>query len=191
VAPYHQMVGLLVAQKQFADAIAYAERAKGRALLDVLIGGRVNITRAMTAPETRARAAISSTSSPPSPPDAVGTVKSASDEPRLAELRGQLERHGSRTMTFRLTLCHPSPAEGPARAGQAGDRWRRPDTSSGWTLPRCSSTWWAEEKSYLFVLTRRSGSDEVDLEVHTIALGAADLARQAQKVQTAASRSAI
>ena len=51
VSPYYAMVELLIAQNNVSDALAYAERAKGRALLDVLQSGRINVTKAMTAKE--------------------------------------------------------------------------------------------------------------------------------------------
>ncbi|MBA3322456.1 MAG: CHAT domain-containing protein [Pyrinomonadaceae bacterium] len=51
VAPYHAMVELLIADNQREEALAYAERAKSRVLLDVLHSGKVNINKAMTAPE--------------------------------------------------------------------------------------------------------------------------------------------
>ena len=49
--PYRGMVGLSVEQKNEADALMYAERAKSRVLLDVLQIGRINITGAMTREE--------------------------------------------------------------------------------------------------------------------------------------------
>ena len=51
LAPYYEMVELLVAQGQPAEGLAYAERAKGRVLLDVMASGRVNITKAMSPSE--------------------------------------------------------------------------------------------------------------------------------------------
>src|SRR5262245_1822516 len=50
-APYYAMVDLLIGQDKTAQAFAYAERAKGRALLDTLTNGRGNITSAMNAEE--------------------------------------------------------------------------------------------------------------------------------------------
>jgi CHAT domain-containing protein len=52
-APYYAMVDLLVARDNLAEAFAYAERAKGRILLDVLKSGRENITKATTPEEQK------------------------------------------------------------------------------------------------------------------------------------------
>src|SRR5262249_21923252 len=48
VSPFLAMVDLLVEQNNYSEALAYAERAKARVLLDTLYSGRVNITKAMT-----------------------------------------------------------------------------------------------------------------------------------------------
>jgi len=53
IAPYQAMVQLSLAQKDTTAALTYAERAKGRVLLDVLSRGRANITKAMTADELK------------------------------------------------------------------------------------------------------------------------------------------
>jgi CHAT domain-containing protein len=49
--PYLEMVDLLIEQKQLAEAFVYAERVKGRMLLDVLRNGRVDITKSMSTEE--------------------------------------------------------------------------------------------------------------------------------------------
>jgi CHAT domain-containing protein len=49
--PYRRMVDLLVAERRTSQALEYAERAKARALLDVLKSGRPQGTRAVTAQE--------------------------------------------------------------------------------------------------------------------------------------------
>ncbi|MGA9767573.1 MAG: tetratricopeptide repeat protein [Blastocatellia bacterium] len=48
LSPYHQMIRLLIDEKNSAEAFGYAERAKGRALLDTLQTGRVDVAKAMT-----------------------------------------------------------------------------------------------------------------------------------------------
>src|SRR5207245_1796343 len=44
VDAYQSMVELLIAQNDNSEALAYAERAKARVILDVLQGGRINIS---------------------------------------------------------------------------------------------------------------------------------------------------
>ncbi len=51
IAPYNAMVDLLVAQNNLTEAFTYAERAKGRMLLDVLRNGRVDISKALSTQE--------------------------------------------------------------------------------------------------------------------------------------------
>jgi CHAT domain-containing protein len=180
VAPYQEIVGLLVAQKQFADALAYAERAKGRALLDVLVGGRANITKAMTAPEQERERQFQSELASLNRRNQLETAKSAAGESRLAQLRARLEQTRLAYDDFQADLYVNHP-ELKIQRGQV-----QPVTLEevGHLLPDAHSALLeyvvAEDKTYLFVLTRRPGSDAVDLETHTIALAAADLARRAQ-----------
>lgn len=51
ITPYHQMIALLIDENRPAEALSYVERIKGRALLDTLQSGRVDITKAMTESE--------------------------------------------------------------------------------------------------------------------------------------------
>jgi CHAT domain-containing protein/tetratricopeptide (TPR) repeat protein len=48
ISPYVRMVDLLVAQGDVAAALGYAERGKGRVLLDVLLSGRTDVVKRMT-----------------------------------------------------------------------------------------------------------------------------------------------
>ena len=51
VAAYDALVNLLIKQGKIADALVYAERAKGRVLLDVLRDGKPDLARALTQTE--------------------------------------------------------------------------------------------------------------------------------------------
>ena len=59
IAPYQAMVQLSLAQNNSALALSYAERAKGRVLLDVLNSGRDDVTKGMTAEEIKRDRAFS------------------------------------------------------------------------------------------------------------------------------------
>ena len=51
IYPYHDMIALLLAQNRLAEALGYAERAKARALLEVLQNDRLDIAKTMTVEE--------------------------------------------------------------------------------------------------------------------------------------------
>jgi CHAT domain-containing protein len=51
IASYHSLVGLFVKQNRPVEALLYAERAKGRVLLDVVRSGKTDLAKALTANE--------------------------------------------------------------------------------------------------------------------------------------------
>ena len=53
VSSYNSLIDLLLKQGRVADAFLYAERAKGRVLLDVLNGGRVDVAKTLTSSEKK------------------------------------------------------------------------------------------------------------------------------------------
>src|SRR6185369_9162259 len=53
VSPYYSLIDLLVAGKRDNEALSYAERAKARVLLDVVLGHRSPVTRNMTPAESQ------------------------------------------------------------------------------------------------------------------------------------------
>lgn len=48
LSPYHQMIELLIDEKKPGEGLGYVERFKGRALLDTLENGHIDLTKAMT-----------------------------------------------------------------------------------------------------------------------------------------------
>jgi len=53
VSSYNSLIELLIKQGRVVDAFLYAERAKGRVLLDVLSGGKVDLAKALTTSEKK------------------------------------------------------------------------------------------------------------------------------------------
>jgi tetratricopeptide (TPR) repeat protein len=53
VPSYHALIDLLIKQGRLVDAFLFGERAKGRVLLDVLNGAKVNLAKALTATEKK------------------------------------------------------------------------------------------------------------------------------------------
>ncbi len=81
ILPYHAMVELLVDRGRPVEALTYAERAKGRVLLDVLHSGRVQVTKSMTASEQATERRLS---------DAVATINRGLAHPASAADAGLL-----------------------------------------------------------------------------------------------------
>jgi CHAT domain-containing protein/TolA-binding protein len=117
-APYYAMVDLLVASNNWPEAFAYAERAKGRILLDVLKSGRENISKATTPEEQKQESKLN---------EAILSFNSQlrrenllpkPDRERLSMLESQLKnaRLEYEAFQMRLYAAHP---ELKAQRGQA------------------------------------------------------------------------
>ena len=108
-SPYYSLIDLLAAQGNAEEALAFAERAKARVLLDVLRSGRVNVTKAMTAQEKeqerRFKGALVSLNSRISGENR----RPQPDQTRLAQLQAQLEqaRLDHEDFQTRLYAAHP------------------------------------------------------------------------------------
>jgi CHAT domain-containing protein/Tfp pilus assembly protein PilF len=109
VTPYHRMVELLVRADRLDEALAYAERAKARVLLDVLQGGRTPLSKAMTpteqAQETKLRSNIFGLNAQLQN-EAAHAIP---DNARLSELQAQLvkARNAFDSFTTMLYVTHP------------------------------------------------------------------------------------
>jgi len=93
VTPYHEMVDLLLSardSKTKFDAVLYAERAKGRVLLDVLGGGRVSLEKVMTQTERDENVRLNNEIADMNQRIGVESVKRNSDKLLLRNLNDQL-----------------------------------------------------------------------------------------------------
>jgi CHAT domain-containing protein/Tfp pilus assembly protein PilF len=181
-SPYHEMVGLLVAQDKPGDALPYAEQAKARVLLDVLRRGRVDVTKAMTSREREQEKKLNG--------ELVWLNKQVTsegqsaqpDHVRLAGLKAQLDKARLEYEAFRTSLyaAHPElkARRGEARTvtlGEAADM-----------LPEAQSAVLeyvvTEEKTYLFVLTKggRAKHGALSLRAHTLPIKRRELAEQVE-----------
>jgi CHAT domain-containing protein/Tfp pilus assembly protein PilF len=182
VAPYHALVELSLEEGRTAEALAYAERAKARALLDVLTGGRVGVTKAMTAAElARERELSGALSALNSQLAAAGAAANPSAE-RVGELSARLESARFEYESFEASLyaAHPelrvrrgeSPPFEPAQA-----RALMAD-ARGAVLEYVSTG----TNAYLFVLTgARGASGGPALKAYKLGAGGAELSARAEE----------
>lgn len=175
VSPYQRMVQLLVAQKRAGDALAYAERAKARVLLEVLRDGRAQVGKAMTAAERereqRLQQAISALNSQISEE----SLRPKGGPARLEGLRTQLQKARLDYDAYRADLYAAHP-ELRVRRGEV-----QPFTlaDAEGLLPDAQTALLeyvvGEDRTHLFVLTKGDGRAPSQLEASPINLAVYEL----------------
>jgi CHAT domain-containing protein/uncharacterized protein HemY len=175
VAPYYAMVDLSIKQQDPRQALLYAERAKGRVLLDVLSNGKVNIAKAMTSEEAaKDRALIAELNGLNTQ---ISRLKAASREADLAAATTRLEKVRLEYEAFQSSLYAAHP-ELKVQRGESSPL--TPDEAA--TLLADNATALleyviGEKNSYLFVITRGSrGTQPVTLKVYPLNLKREELA---------------
>ena len=169
VAPYHEMVKLLIADNKLSDALAYAERAKARVLIDVLQSGRVNaaslITKAMTETERERERALNNELVSLNTQITRESQRSQPDQPRLTNLKANLQKARLDYEAFRTSLYAAHP-ELRAKRGEAQvvtlEEARALLTDANSALLEFVVT---EEKTFLFVMIRDKGLGMRDYSV--------------------------
>lgn len=187
--PYHAMVELLVAQNQANVALAYAERAKARVLLDVLHSGRINVNKAMTAAEQEQERGFNNRLISLNTQISRENQGAQSDPVRLNDLKAQLQKARLDYEAFQTSLY----AAHPELKAQRGEVEPLTPEQARALLPDPHSALLeyvvTEDRTYLFALT---GNDArtMELKVYTLTLKQKELgARVAQFRETLANGS--
>lgn len=178
VQPYRLMADLLTANGETAQALSYAERAKGRVLLDSLRTGRIDVSKAMTAEEQNRERELRSKAVSINTEISREKLQEKSDEGRLADLKARLEGARSEYEQFLVRLY----ANHPDLKAQRGEI--SPVTlSESMALMTNNKTALLEfvvleDKTLLFVLSKKQSAsrDTPDLRVYTIDVKEKDLA---------------
>lgn len=185
IAPYQALVHLSLAQRNLNEALSYAERAKGRVLLDVLNSGREDVTKGMTNDELKRDRDLSSEIA--SLNTQLSRLKTQSKPPvaQLTEIQGRLDKTRLEYEAFQATLY----AAHPELKVQRGQTQMLTLNEAAALLPdqRTAILEYVvtEDKSYLFVLKKTAAKDTsakgpIDLTVHTLDLKSAELAAMAE-----------
>jgi CHAT domain-containing protein len=109
VAPYQAMIDFQVDHIQFKEAFSYAQRAKGRTLLELLQNGRTNINQSVSPAEREQERQLSRKIASINRQIISEKLKSQPDEKRLAEVEAQLKKARLEFEGFQTTLyaTHP------------------------------------------------------------------------------------
>lgn len=179
LAPYHALVELLIADKQIEEALAYAERAKSRVLLDVLRSGRMNINKAMTAPEQAQERQLKSALVSLNTQLTRENARPQPDRPRLANLQAQLQKSRLEYEAFETSAY----AAHPELKTQRGEANVISLAEAGSLLPDAKSALLeyvvTDDKTYLFVLTRTRETPAV--QVFILDVKRKDLIQRAER----------
>jgi len=181
VSPYYAMVELLAAQNQIAQALSFAERARARALLDVLRSGRINVTKTMTASEREQERGFSNRLVSLNTQISTENLRPQPDHLRLNDLKAQLQKVRLDYEAFQTGLYAAHP-ELKAQRGEAEPltleqaRETLPDTQSA--LLEYVVT---DERTYLFALTGNGAGAAAELKVYPLEIKRKELSGRAAK----------
>ncbi|HKQ78452.1 MAG TPA: tetratricopeptide repeat protein [Blastocatellia bacterium] len=179
LASYHAMVELLVAQYQSGAALAYAERAKARALLDVLQSGRIDIVKAMTAAEQEREREFNHYLVSLNTQISRESLRPQPDPARLNDLKTQLQKARLDYEAFQTSVYAAHP-ELKAKRGESEPltlqqaRDLLPDTHTA-LLEYVV----IDEKTYLFTLTLNAAGTAVELKVYPLEIKREELVDRA------------
>jgi CHAT domain-containing protein/Tfp pilus assembly protein PilF len=178
LSPWRGMITLLVSQKEYAEALSFAERSKARALLDTFQAGRASLRQSLSPQERQTeeeqRFRLVSLNSQL-------TSELRRDNPdssRVAELKSSIEkaRLEFEALETSLYVAHP---ELKVNRGEASIIKAEELTA---LLPDVTSALLeyvvTDEATYLFVVTKAQGHAAAETRCFTIPIRQTDLAKQ-------------
>lgn len=180
LGPYHGMVSLLAAQNKPQEAFAYAERAKGRVLLDLLKGGRASIEKLMTPDERARERELTVTLSSLNAQIAAEQGEKLPEAKRLADLEARLQKARLDYQAFETTLY----AVHPELKIRRGEGHVVSLAQAAELLPDAKTTILnfvvTDERTYLFALTKGGTPAAADLKIYPIEIQRKELSARVE-----------
>ncbi|HEX7315635.1 MAG TPA: tetratricopeptide repeat protein [Pyrinomonadaceae bacterium] len=168
ISPYAEMVALFVSQNRHEEALQYAERARGRVLLDVLRAGRSKIDKSLTPVERERERTLRRELSALNAQAQREAAQARPSAARLADLNARLDRArlDLDAYTNALYALHPElrlqRGEAPrASLTQLNEQLGRPDTALVEYVV-------GDEQTFLFVLNGAGRAVAPALKVYTL-----------------------
>jgi CHAT domain-containing protein len=180
LSPYHAMVDLLVARNSPTEALTFAERAKARALLDMLYSGRVNIVKAMTGQEQERERTLRAELISLNMQVARANQQDKPDQAGVGELKSLREKARLNYEAFQTSLyaAHPElkVQRGEAQVIKAEEIAElAPDAGSA-LLEYVVM----DNVTYLFTVTKDVGTAKAEVRAYTLPIKRDDLSKQTE-----------
>ncbi|HEV2800061.1 MAG TPA: CHAT domain-containing tetratricopeptide repeat protein [Pyrinomonadaceae bacterium] len=180
LSPYHAMVDMFAARGNPTEALIFAERARARALLDMIHGGRANVVKAMTAEEQDQERKLRTELIALNTQVTRAGRQEKPDEVRLSALKSLREKARLNYEAFQTSLyaAHPElrvqrgeapiikAEELPALAPDAGSALLEYVV--------------LDEVTYLFTIVKTTGREGAEVRVHALPIKRTELARQVE-----------
>ena len=178
LGPWLGMVRLLVSQKEYAEALRFAEWSKARVLLDALQGGRPNLRESLSVDERKAEGNQRFKLVQLNSKLTTELRRDKQDAALVTELKSNLAkaRLEYEDLEARLYAAHPElrVSRGDASIINAVELASLlPDTATVFLEYVV-----ADDRTYLFSISKAPGRSEPDIHVHTIPIRRAELAKQ-------------
>jgi CHAT domain-containing protein len=174
--PYKHLVQLLVSQNKAEEALAVAEQAKARVLLDVMRSGRIRIDKAMTAPENEQERKLVSRLASLNVQLSAEKAKSTANAARLTQLNADLDQARLEYRGFQTALY----AAHPELRVERGDSQPISLAQTAALLPDPGTALLefvvTDEAAYLFVTTKGTQAGSPQLTAYTLTVTAKELA---------------
>lgn len=179
LSPWFGMIDLLVSQKNYAEALTFAERSKARVLLDALQTGRTNLRKSWSKEEQQAeeqqRQRLVSLNTQLN----TEIRRDKPDETRVAELKAAVQKARLEYEDFetQLHVAHPElkMQRGEAPIVKAEELTELLPNSSTALLEYVVG----DDKTYLFVVTK--GNKDADIRAYTLPVKRSELANETEK----------
>src|SRR5687768_13573134 len=175
---HHGLLSVLVKQNQLPNALQFAERAKARALLDMLQQGRVSVHKTMTAKEREEEQQLKAQLTQLNKQLARIAQSDKRDAARVTEVEAQLEKARLNYEAFQNALY----AAHPELKTQRGEAPIINTQELAELLPNSSSVLLeyivTDEATYLFAISRTVEKAEAQIQVYTLPIKRAELVKQ-------------
>jgi CHAT domain-containing protein/lipopolysaccharide biosynthesis regulator YciM len=180
LSPWLGMIHLLVSQKEYAEALTFAEQSKARVLLDALHAGRASLGKSLSPQERQKEEEQRHRLVSLNTQLASELRRDKPDQAQVTDLKAGVEkaRLEYEALETSLYVAHP---ELKVHRGEASIIKAEEMAA---LLPGAASALLeyvvARDRTYLFVITKAAGKAEADVQVYTIPIKRVELAKQTE-----------